>query len=251
MTLKFHSRVIGHRGACGYAPENTMASFIKAAQLNLKWVEFDVMQSSDGIPVIFHDDDLDRTTNARGLLCSQPYAYLQSLDAGKWFNTAFSGERIPSLMTVIAFLQEAHIAANIEIKTLSQHEENLVKHVIREMQPYLQKANDNYLFSSFSFEALRLLRRYAPNCQLGMLLHDWEKNWREISDELQCVSINVNERIMTETMAREIKEQGKWLLCYTVNDPARAQELFSWGVDAVFSDVPDRIGEYYGELSSQ
>lgn len=241
MTLQFHPPVIGHRGACGYAPENTMASFIKAAQLNLKWVEFDVMESSDSVPVLFHDDYLHRTTNGRGLLCEHPYAYLQSLDAGKWFDTTFSGERIPSLISVIQFLREAHISANIEIKTLPGHEKKLVPLVIDQMQPYLQKGNDQYLFSSFSFEALRLLRQHSSDCQIGMLLHRWEKNWQELCEELNCVSVHVNEEILTPETAGKIKEMGKILLCYTVNDASRAQELFSWGVDAVFSDLPDRI----------
>lgn len=240
-SLEFNPPVIGHRGACGYAPENTMASFLKAAQLNLKWVEFDVMDSSDGFPVIFHDDELNRTSNGKGLITQYPYAYLQSLDVGKWFDSSFSGERIPSLMAVISFLKEAKMSANVEIKTLPGHEENLVKQVLKEMKPYLEKANDQYLFSSFSPHALKFLRKYSPDCNIGLLLHEWESGWQNLCDELNCVSVHVNEEIMTEQAAREIKSMNKKLLCYTVNNPLRARELFSWGVDAVFSDFPDKI----------
>src|SRR6185312_3714651 len=99
-----------------------MSSFIKAAQLGVKWVEFDVMQTADGVPVVFHDELLDRTTNGRGELSLYTYPVLQSLDAGKWFDYVFSCERIPTLMTVIDFLQEEKISANIEIKALPGHE---------------------------------------------------------------------------------------------------------------------------------
>lgn len=231
--------VIGHRGACAYAPENTMASFIKAAQLNLQWVEFDVMLSSDDIPIIFHDTTLNRTTNGRGKVNHYPYAYLQTLDAGKWFDYTFSGERIPTLLTVIQFLQEAKMSANIEIKTLPESEEKLIQHVMRELQPYLAKNNNQFLFSSFSFSALHLLRKIAPHCHIGMLLDTWEPNWKNISLALDCVAVNVNHNILTEKIAQEIKALGKILCCYTVNDPTRAHELYTWGVDAVFSDAPD------------
>ena len=114
--LRFDPPVIGHRGACAYAPENTMSSFLKAAQLNLKWVEFDVMDTHDGIPVIFHDDTLDRTTNGKGLL-NHYSKHLQTLDAGKWFDQHIQVNAFLHV-TVIEFLQEAKISANIEIKTL-------------------------------------------------------------------------------------------------------------------------------------
>jgi len=240
-SLHFNPPVIGHRGACAYAPENTMSSFIKAAQLNVKWVEFDVMSSSDGVPIIFHDETLNRTTNGQGEVSHASYAYLQTLDAGKWFNYIFSDERIPTLMTVISFLQEAKIAANIEIKSTPEQEEKLIQRVMTEMKPYLAKANDQFLFSSFSITALHTLRKLSPDCHIGLLLHEWHPDWKHICHSLNCVSVHVNEEIMTETMAHEMKAMNKKLLCYTVNDAKRAKELFAWGVDAVFSDVPDKI----------
>ncbi len=240
-TIKFNPPVIGHRGACAYAPENTIASFTKAAQLGVKWVEFDVMDAADGQLIVFHDESLDRTTNGHGEVSQYPYAYLGSLDAGAWFDLRFSGERIPKLRTVIDFLQEAHLSANVEIKALPGHEERVVKQVLEQLAPYLLSANNQFLFSSFSVNALRLLRKYSPECLLGLLLHEWEPDWESICRSLHCISVNVNEEIMTEAAAHRIKAMGRLLLCYTVNDPARAKQLFSWGVDAVFSDVPDKI----------
>lgn len=239
--LNFIPPVIGHRGACAYAPENTIASFTKAAQLGVKWVEFDVMDSADGELIVFHDELLDRTTDGSGDVSQYPYAYLCSLDAGAWFDPRFSGERIPALRTVIDFLKNAHLSANVEIKALPGREENVVKKTLQQLTPDLLAANNSFLFSSFSMTALQLLRKYSPHCLLGLLLHEWEPDWKSIATSLNCVSINVNEEIMTEAAAHKIKAMNKLLLCYTVNDPVRAQELFSWGVDAVFSDVPDKI----------
>lgn len=237
--LHFNPPVIAHRGASAYAPENTMAAFTKAAQLGIKWVEFDVMQAETGEPIIFHDDLLDRTTNGHGDVSTFSYAYLRSLDAGAWFNSLFSGEKIPSLMQVVDFLQEAKMSANIEIKATHGQDEKLVQRVFKEMGPL--STAPNFIFSSFSFAALRCLRQYSAHCQIGMLLHEWEPDWQDLCNSLQCVSVHVNQEIMTREAAKEIKDMGKVLLCYTVNDPKRARELFSYGVDAVFSDMPEEM----------
>lgn len=241
VSLKFQPPVIAHRGASAYAPENTLAAFIKAMQLGIKWVEFDVMQASTGEPVIFHDDTLERTTQGSGALEQYSYAFLQTLDAGIWFHSKFAGERIPSLIQTMDFLRSAGMSANVEIKASLGHEEALVLRIIKEMSAYPANQTSTILYSSFSFDALRILRKHDPHCLIGLLLHEWEPDWQEVCHSLQCVSVHVNQEILTYEKAQEIKRMGKILLSYTVNDPERALELYSFGVDAVFSDAPDRI----------
>lgn len=243
VSLNFQPPVIAHRGASAYAPENTLAAFTKAAQLGIKWIEFDVMQSSSGEPVIFHDDTLERTTTGKGELHHYPYAFLRSLDAGSWFDARFSGEKIPTLKHVIEFLNNTKLSANVEIKARPGHEEALIVAVLEELSEYLSAAKSTILFSSFSMDALHFLRRHAPNCLLGLLLHEWEPGWKDICSSLDCASVHINQEIMTRENAQVVKAMNKPLLCYTVNDPVRARELYSWGVDAVFSDAPDKILE--------
>lgn len=239
--LIFDPPVIAHRGASAYAPENTMTAFALAAEMGIKWIEFDVMQAACNELIIFHDDTLKRTTNGRGRVRSQPYALLESLDAGKWFNPRFSGERIPSLKQVLDFLDLNSINANVEIKAIKRQENLQVMHLYNLVTPYFNKKNMTLLFSSFSWSALRILRDLSPDCLIGLLIHEWRRNWESVADDLDCVAIHVNERIMTKVAAEDIKKSGRKLLCYTVNDTDRALELFDWGVDAVFTDVPDRI----------
>lgn len=239
--LQFHPPVIGHRGASGYAPENTLVAFTKAAQLGCQWIEFDVMLSADNQPMVFHDDTLDRTTNGQGDVGQYSYAELLSLDAGQWFNPVFSSERIPSLSKVATFLQQTKMFANVEIKPLSGQDEVTVTEALAVLSQYFPLNSPALLFSSFSFDALRHLRHAAPHAQIGILLHEWEPNWESVCTTLDCVSVHVNEEIMTPDAAKKIKSMGKKILCYTVNNPVRALELYSWGVDAVFSDVPDKI----------
>lgn len=241
VSLSFQPPVIAHRGASAYAPENTLMAFAKAAQMGVKWVEFDVMQASCGEAIIFHDETLERTTNAKGDVAQYPYAYLRTVDAGGWFDLAFAGERIPTLHQVMQFLLENKMGANVEIKALLGKEEALIVPALKILSPYIDRPDSPVLFSSFSTDALRLLRKHLPNAMIGLLLHEWEPDWEMTCLELNCVSVHVNEEIMTEKAAHKIKSMNKKLLCYTVNDPVRALTLYSWGVDAVFSDAPDRI----------
>lgn len=89
--------IVGHRGAAALAPENTLAGIEKVADIGIHWVEIDTQLSADGIPVIFHDETVDRCTNGSGKLASFTLNELKQFDAGSWFEAAFSHEKIPTL----------------------------------------------------------------------------------------------------------------------------------------------------------
>lgn len=235
--------VLGHRGASAYAPENTLIAFRKAFELGMSWIEFDVMLSADHVPIIFHDDFLNRTTNGFGEVGRYSLAELQTLDAGAWFDPAFSGERIPSLKETLHFLEKTGMAANIEIKPLPGQDIETVDRALEVVLPLFQQPSPGILFSSFSVASLKHLRKCSPNANIGLLLHEWDKGWEDTCESLQCVSVHVNQEILTLEAVKKIKQMGKLLLSYTVNEPDRAKELFSWGVDAVFSDAPDVIAK--------
>lgn len=240
--LTFNPPVIAHRGASAYAPENTLSAFTKAGLMGVKWIEFDVILAACGEPIIFHDKQLQRTTNGAGFIGEYPYAYLQTLDAGKWFDPAFSGERIPTLKEVMDFLIDKKMNANIEFKNFAKNKELLVKSVLSVVKPYLVNHALTILFSSFSIQTLEILRSYSPDCLIGLLLHEWQNDWPQIFASLQCASIHIHEKIATKERIKNMKDKGIIVLCYTVNHPARAKQLYSWGVDALFSDAPDKIG---------
>ena len=235
--LRFELPIIAHRGASADAPENTMAAFVKAAQLGAQWVELDVMLTAAGEPIVFHDETLDRTTNGHGRVCDYSYAKLRTLDAGRWFSPVFAGEVIPLLQQVLLFLSDMHINANVELKPIAGLEEDTVKQTLAVIQTVFPPPYPSLLFSSFSIKTMYLLRQYLPGSMLGLLLDEWEPGWEKTCKDLNCVSVHVNQAILTEEKAAKIKSMGKALLCYTVNDPERAAELYAWGVDAVFTDT--------------
>lgn len=234
-------KIIGHRGACAYAPENTIASFNHALALGCRFIEFDVMCSADGEPFIIHDERLKRTTNGTGEVGKVNAAYLRSLDAGSWFARQFTGERIPHFDDVLQWLTAAQVQANIEIKPFSGTTKQTATAVLQAIERHWPQDKQLPLISSFEWEALVHCRQMAPQLPLGLLLHEWDNHWHEKAKQLNCYSIHFNRKILTAERVKAVKEQGYVLCAYTVNTVRLANKLFQWGVDAVFSDYPDLL----------
>lgn len=228
--------VIAHRGASLIAPENTLAAFRKAKELGANWVEFDVMLTADHNVVVIHDRELNRTTNGKGLVIDHRYSYLKTLDAGSWFNPLFANEKIPLLEEVIELLYQLNLSANIEIKAQIGHEEITVEKVLEVIKNYWPESLPQPLISSFSLPILESVRAQSPESLIGYLMHGWHEDWLSHCDRLGCKTINVNYKLLNADKVRLIKKTNRLLLAYTVNDKNVAQELCSWGVDAIFSD---------------
>ncbi len=120
--------VLGHRGARGYAPENTVPSFEKGIECKANMIEFDVRLTKDGHIVIMHDAKVDRTTNSTGLVSQLTLKQIKNLDAGAWFSPKFKGTRVPTLEETIASIKgKAKFA--IEIKKIPIPMKKLIKNL--------------------------------------------------------------------------------------------------------------------------
>lgn len=235
-SIDFQVPVIAHRGASRYAPENTLAAFRKAKALGAQWVEFDVMLTACGEAVVIHDETLERTTNGKGNVCDYDYNALKTLDAGSWFDPAFSHEKIPTFKEVMDCLRAEQLAANVEIKPLVGWEEATTKKVLADIKAYWTVDMMPPLISSFSIPTLQWVRQLLPDALIGLLIDEWFVGWEAVCQQLQCVSVNLNQAIVNPDKVHEIHAMNRSVLCYTVNDPLRANTLMAWGVDAVFSD---------------
>ena len=234
-------KVIGHRGASGYAPENTLASFRKARELGLQWVEFDVVLCKTGEAILIHDHTVDRTTNSDGDVGELSYDIISKLDAGNWFSPEFAGEKIPRLRDAIPVLGELNLGANIELKPCPKRAVVTARTVVNILEECWPENLPQPIISSFVPEALKAVRKMNPDAQLGILMQKWRRDWQIFADEINAISIHVNQKVLDQEKVQAIKDSGRLAMAYTVNDAARAEELFSWGVDSVFSDVPDKI----------
>jgi glycerophosphoryl diester phosphodiesterase len=240
MTLDI-PKIIGHRGACAYAPENTLASIRKAAALGARWVEFDVRLTADGDLVLMHDEKLQRTTDGRGRVLQFTLAELEKLDAGAWFDGTFAGERVPSLAATIALLKELGLGANIEIKTGVLEARATAEALARILAAHWPKEAPPPLVSSFEIPALEAMQAVAPHWPRGLLLPRLEGDWRALLDRLAAATLNLDHRPLNPAKAELARSAGRPVLCYTVNDPARARQLFAWGIAGVFTDRPDAL----------
>lgn len=218
-----------------------MASFDKALALGCQFIEFDVMCSADGVPFVFHDENLRRTTNGRGEFGEQQASYIQTLDAGSWFSRKFKGQAVPQFVDVLKWLSFSGMQANIEIKPYPGTIEATTTTVLSCIHRYWPADKPLPLVSSFEWEALTLCRSIAPEMPLGLLFHEWDDQWFEKARQLGCYSIHFNHKILTAERVKAVKDAGYQVYAYTVNWRFRAKKLMRWGVDAVFSDYPDLL----------
>ena len=230
--------MIGHRGAAGCAPENTLAGLRKAKELGCRWAEFDVRLTADGQLILLHDERLERTTNGRGKAALMPLATVRRYDAGHLFGNAFRGERVPTFTEAVGVLGELGIGANIELKAARGRAAETgaaAAALISRMWPSHLPAP---LVSSFLQEALSTVRARAPSIARGLLFRSVPRDWHIHAQKLGCATIHADHRCLHPALVAKIRDAGYPLLAYTVNDTARAVALFSWGVTSVFSDVP-------------
>lgn len=237
MKLKL-PKIIAHRGAPLAAPENTLASLRKAKELCAKWVEFDVQLTLDGQAVIFHDPWLGRTTNGHGLVSKAAYGDIARLDAGSWFSTTFANERVPTLGEYLREAAKLKVGINIELKATDPDTSKLAKAVARELKQHWSPHLPAPLISSFSSACLRTIRKEGDNYLLGAVFDMWRGNWKSLLEIHHCVSMHLNYKQLTPQRIKAIKDASYYLLVYTVNDIQLANRLFSYGVDAIFSDNP-------------
>lgn len=180
-------RWIAHRGGGSLAPENTLAGIRLAARMGYKAVEFDVMLSGDGTPVLIHDETLERTINGAGRVCETPDAVLFSLDAG-------NGERIPQFSEAAELCRSLGLLANVEIKPARGFEVVTAEMVASLAAEFWQGADIQPLISSFSVEAVEIARDLAPGIPRGLLYEQVPADWPATARRLQAFSLHCSAR---------------------------------------------------------
>ncbi len=225
--------VIGHRGAAGLAPENTLASFRLAAAQGCRMVEFDVRLSADGVPVVFHDETLDRCTNGHGPVRTHTLDRLRTLDAG-------DGEAIPTLAEVLGLCGELGLMVNIELKPDRGAERETARAAMMVARELWPAAAPPPLVSSFA-DAATAAAREIVDWPCGLLVERLPADWRRRAERLGCAAVHCAERGLSATDVGAVTATGLRVLAYTVNSRSRAEALWRLGVVSVFTDRPDRL----------
>ncbi len=234
-------KIIGHRGAAAYAPENTLEGFHTAADMGVEWVECDVKLTKDHIPILFHDDTLERTTNGSGPVAERTYDEIRQLEAGSWFSDGFAGITIPTLEEALEVLIERDMGLNLEIKPCPGREKETAEAALDVLSQFWDD-HERLLISSFSHVSMETARDMAEDWARGLLLpKEWPENWRELAGYLDVSTVHLNGNQCIRDDVQTLLELELPVLAYTINDPDRARLLQGWGVDCFFSDEPDVV----------
>jgi len=223
-----YPRIIAHRCGGRLAAENSLAGLEAAARIGCHGVEFDVMLSADGVPVLMHDEIVERTTDGRGRVADLTLAQLQRLNVG--------GEPVPTLVDALVRCRALGLWANVEIKP-SIGQEAVTGAVVGRMLASLW--NGCGVISSFSPAALAAARGVAPALAYAMLADILPTDWQQVTQRFGLIGWHLSATAGPTALAA-VRDAGLRTACYTVDETDAARRLFAQGVSAIFSDRPDR-----------
>ena len=227
--------VIAHRGASGTRPENTLAAFRHAVALGADMIELDVQLTRDGEVVVIHDTLLDRTTDGRGPVADRTLAELRRLDAGAWFDPAWTGERVPTLAEV---LTEIALPVNVELKPAG--DDGLEARTLAVVGA--AGAMGRVVFSSFEEVALVRLREKSGDATIAVL---WESEMVSLAQErmerVAATALHLRKDAATPSTVASLRSLGIVVRVWTVNDQAEMDRLAAAGIGGLFTDFPERF----------
>jgi glycerophosphoryl diester phosphodiesterase len=220
--------IIAHRGASGYAPENTLAAFKMALKMDPDMLEFDVHALPSGEVVLIHDHRLNRTTNGNGYVLKHSFDELRSLDAG-------TGEIIPTVEEALDLI-DRQVPVNIELKGPRSAEG-----VAQIVKQYLRKGwyPSDFLISSFNHHELVEFKRLVPDIDLAALNDAIPLHYASFAEELQAVAICPSDEFVSQPYVEDAHSRNLKVFAWTVNAPEEVERMCSIGVDGIFTDVPD------------
>ena len=230
--------IIAHRGASSYAPENTMAAFDLALQMEASHLELDVHLTRDDHLVVIHDDTVDRTTNGTGPVADQTLTVLQTLDAGAWFGEAFAGARIPTLADVLTRYQgRAHL--HIELKGHTAHLPQRTVDLVR-----AHGMAQHVTFTSFQHPHLRTMRAYAPELPTGWLVGEISEAVIAQAHALGCTQLCPRAPLVTPEIVQRLHAERFRVRAWGVANEAMMRQVVEAGADGMTVNFPDKLLAY-------
>ncbi len=230
--------IMAHRGACAYAPENTMPAFELAKELGADGIELDVQLSRDGKLVVIHDEEIDRTSNGHGLVSGMSYDELCGFDfsAGK---DGYKNTKIPLLEEVFEFASREGIFVNVEIKDSSFGKTfPIADKVIEAEKKY--KMTGNVTYSSFNHYILRYLKSVSTEIPVSILYVGGFVDIWEYAKKLDCDGIHPHYSALADKeVVSECHKLGIKVRPWTVNSEEQINFAFDLGVDSIITNVPD------------
>lgn len=217
---------IGHRGACGHAPENTLVSIQKAINLKCDLVEVDVRRTKDGHLVLLHDERVDRTTNGKGAVAEMTLESLRKLDTG-------GGQRIPTLEEAL-HATIGRVGLILELKARGIGEETCS--VVRQ-----SGLIGPVIYASFVHADLFQVRRAVQQAATMALFKKLPRNPVQSALDAKATHVGLRHDTATKLLVEACRNADLRVFVYTVNEPSDIQRVRTLGVDGMVSDFPDRV----------
>jgi len=234
--------IVGHRGAMGYAPENTIASFEKGLALGADLIELDVHLSADGRLVVIHDPTVDRTTDGSGYVRDMALAQLKKLDVGSWFAPGFAGERIPTLAEVLEWAR-GRIGLAIEIKNGPVFYPGIEEKVVEALEAYGME--EEVIVISFDHRCVRRVKELRPGIATGILYVGRLADPVAAARAALADAIHPKADYLTAEDIQEAHGAGLAVSTWTVNAPSQMREFIEMGVDSIGTNYPDLLPSVY------
>jgi glycerophosphoryl diester phosphodiesterase len=234
---------VAHRGATGYAPENTIAAFDLAVDMKADYIEIDVQRSKDGELVLIHDTTVNRTTNGTGKVGDLTFEQLRSLDAGSWKGEQFAGEKIPTFDEILdRYRGKVGILIELKAPELYPGMEEQVAEALKKRN-LDNPQNEKIIIQSFNFESMKKTNELLPKVPIGVLtsnrLHTTPEALQEFSTYADW--FNPSYGIVTKELVNSVHSLGMKIGSWTVRSQEAADFLFEMGVDAIITDYPDYV----------
>ncbi len=224
----------GHRGASGWAPENTLPAFTKAMEMGADYCELDVRLSKDGVVVLSHDDSLRRTAKVKGVVGDFTLAELKQMDLGAWFAPEFKGVTMPTLQEVI-HLVKGKMKLNVEIK-INKPEPELAQKVVDVIRS--EGFTKECMITSFDSATVVKIMQLAPELPAGFIFN--ERNTVDVFAGPWPI-LSVKYTLVNAEFVRKARQAGKQIHAWTVNDETTMRELIALQIDGIITNYPDKV----------
>ena len=229
--------ILAHRGACGYAPENTMEAFKLAVEMGADGIELDVHFTADGEVVVCHDEKIDRTSNGQGLVTDYTLAELKEMDFGYHFNgSEGKGITIPTLDEVYELVAPLGMIVNVEIKSANPDIAKACYDIAKK-----HGMSDRIIYSSFNHFQLQVMKDLDPDARIAPLYNFNMANPWNYAADINAYAIHPR-HVQIHRLPEFVKnchEKGIHVNVWTVNDEDETKFLLEAGVDAIITNYPD------------
>ena len=247
-------QVLAHRGASGYAPETTLASYRMALQMKVDYLELDLQMTADGELVAIHDTTVDRTTNGKGPVGSKTLDQLKELDAGSWFNRVFPdkarneyvGEKIPTLQEIIDLAKPTPAGLYIELKSPELYPPDFEAKLLSILRR--NKFEQRVLVQSFNAHSVEKMKSLDAGIRTALLVGNLSGEPVGAALKVRANELAINYELLTPDIVKRARDNGLTIAVWTVDEVDAMKRMIELGVDRIITNYPDRLQALLKEI---